>query len=80
MAAKLKTEGGQDLVGEVILAPGAEALVERGAENRGRDRHVDSRRDRPASLARVRHPPGEIRQVGTFEEGGGGGIRAATTR
>ena len=69
------TKGGQHLVGEVVLAARAEAFVQRGTENRGRDRLVDGRRDRPASLARVRHPAGELRQVRAIEERDGGQVQ-----
>ena len=75
MAAELVTQGGQHLVGEVGLAARAEAFVERGTENGNRNRLVDGRPDRPAPLARVRHPASELRQVRAFEERDGGQIQ-----
>src|SRR5208283_4102493 len=72
---ELVTKGGQHLVSEVVLATRAEASIQRGTEDGGRNRLVEGRRDRPAPLPRVRHPAGELRQVRAIEERHGGQVQ-----
>ena len=51
VAAELLAHSGEDFVGEVGLATGTEALVERGGQYEGRHRLVDGGLYRPAALA-----------------------------
>ena len=69
-----RAHGREDLVGEVAVAARLEPLVERGGDDRGGDARVDGGLHRPATLARVRHPPGEVVEVGGAGERVGGQV------
>ncbi len=74
VAAEFVAEGGEELVAEVGFAAGAEAIEEGGAEDGGGDRFVDGGFDGPAAFAGVGDAAGELAQVWTFQEGGGGEV------
>src|SRR3990170_2710465 len=72
MAPERLAEGGEQPVGERVLAPRAEAREERRGDRGRGDRLLDGVLDRPPALAGVLHPglePGE-RRVGAERVGG----------
>src|SRR6185312_14727737 len=74
VAAELVAESREYLVGEVALTPGAEALVECGAQHRRGNRFVDRGGDGPAPLARVGDSSGKARKIRTLVQCPGGEI------
>ena len=69
VTAELEAHGRKDLVGELRLAPGREALVERGRQHRCGHALVDRRLDGPATLPRVGDPAAEALQLRVGREG-----------
>ena len=80
MAAEALAHGREDLVGEVVEAPGGEAGVERGGEDGGGNALVDGGDRGPAAFARVRDPAGEFLELGRGVRGPRPSGRAARTR
>src|SRR5258708_39504524 len=71
VSTKLVPHRGQQLVGEVSLAPRTEALVKRRGENWRWHGFVDRSFNRPASFARVRNMTGKLRKIRVLKEGSG---------
>ena len=74
VAAELEAHGRQHAVGEVGLAPRAEALVERRGEHGRGHRLVDGGDGRPPPLTRVGHPAREVVEPRADEQGVGGEV------
>src|SRR5262249_18191640 len=70
MSTELVTHGREQFVGEICLAARAEPLVQSRRQDMRWDGFVNGGLDRPAPLARVRHPPGELRQSRIHDEDG----------
>src|SRR5215208_698920 len=68
MPAKLIAHGREQLVGKIRLAARAEPLVERRRQDMRRHALVDRRLDRPAALAGIGHPAGELGQVRILDQ------------
>src|ERR1700735_2414503 len=75
VAAEFEAHGGEKFVGEVSLAAGAEALVERGSENVGGDGFVDGGFDGPSAFAGIGDFALELRQIRIFDQRGGSEIQ-----
>ena len=65
---KGKPHGGEDAIGEVIGAARAESFEQRRAEHARGHALVDRGLERPAALARVRHPAREVAEFLAFEQ------------
>src|SRR2546422_1406093 len=74
MTAELVAHRGQQLVREVGLAAGAEALVQRRAQDGRRDGFVDRGGKRPPSFAGVRDAAFEAGEIGILGERGRGQV------
>src|SRR5215468_2353904 len=70
MSTELVTHGREQFVGEICLAARAEPLIQSRRQDMRWYGFVNGGLDRPAPLARVRHPPGELRQSRIRAEGG----------
>src|SRR5215471_21144375 len=69
MSTELVTHGREQFIGEICLAARAEPLVQSRRQDRRGHGLVNGGLDRPAPLARVRHPPSELRQSWIRDEG-----------
>jgi hypothetical protein len=67
VTAELETHGGQQFVGKSIFAARAKPLIESCRQYGRRNCLIDRSLNGPATLARVRHPPGELRQRRIFD-------------
>src|SRR5262245_14366500 len=74
VAAKLTSHRRQEAVAVVGLTPGAEALIQRGAEHVGRHALVDRRQHRPSALTGVGHTTRELLELWRLCERGRGQI------
>src|SRR5215470_18418009 len=70
VSTELIAQRREQFVGEICLAARAKTLIQRGRQDVRGHGLVDGGLDRPAPLARVRHPPGELRQSRIRDEGG----------
>src|SRR5580698_9919689 len=64
--AELVAHGGEEFVGEVGVAAGAETLVEGGGEDGCGDAFIDAGSDRPAAFAGVGDAATEFGEFGVF--------------
>src|SRR5215471_660793 len=62
MSTELIAQRREQFIGEIGLAARAKTLIQRGRQDVRGHGLVEGGLDRPAPLARVRHPPGEVRQ------------------
>src|SRR5262249_49005464 len=70
VSTELIAQRREQFVGEIGLAARAKPFIQGGRQDVRGHGLVDSGLDRPAPLARVRHPPGEVRQSRIRDEGG----------
>src|SRR5260370_23918364 len=63
---ELLSHGGEHLLREGMILPGAEAGVQGRRQHFGGNRFFDRRPDRPAPLAGILHEPGVLRARGSI--------------
>src|SRR4029453_18844493 len=70
VSTELIAQRREQFIGEIFLAARAKTLIQGGRQDVRGHSLIDGGLDRPAPLARVRHPSGELRQSRIRDEGG----------